>query len=38
VDQLTPLAAATLLQELVGPVLTQRALVMAGEGTEPTGR
>jgi Kef-type K+ transport system membrane component KefB len=38
VDQLAPLAAATLLLELVGPVLTQRALVMAGEGAEPTGR
>lgn len=38
VDQLAPLAAATLLLELVGPVLTQRALAMAGEGAEPTGR
>ena len=38
VDQLAPLAAATLLLDLVGPVLTQRAMAMAGEGAEPTGR
>ena len=38
VDQLAPLAAATLLLELVGPVITQRALMLAGESAEPTGR
>lgn len=31
VDQLAPLAAATLLLEIVGPALTQRALIWAGE-------
>lgn len=31
VDLLAPLAAATLLLELVGPVVTQRALMLAGE-------
>lgn len=36
VDQLAPLAAATLLLELVGPIVTQRALVAAGESGEPT--
>ena len=35
VDQLAPLAAATLILELIGPVITQRALVMAGESGEP---
>jgi Kef-type K+ transport system membrane component KefB len=35
VDQLAPLAAATLLLELLGPVLTQRALILAGESAEP---
>jgi Kef-type K+ transport system membrane component KefB len=35
VDQLAPLAAATLVLELIGPVVTQRALVMAGESGEP---
>ncbi|HJV59822.1 MAG TPA: cation:proton antiporter [Albitalea sp.] len=34
VDQLAPLAAATLLLELLGPVVTQRALLAAGEGME----
>lgn len=34
VDQLAPLAAATLLLELVGPVVTQRALRIAGETRE----
>ena len=31
VDQLAPLAAATILLELLGPVVTQRALIAAGE-------
>lgn len=35
VDQLAPLAAATLLLELIGPVVTQRALIAAGESSEP---
>jgi Kef-type K+ transport system membrane component KefB len=35
VDQLAPLAAATLILELVGPVVTQRALILAGESGEP---
>jgi hypothetical protein len=35
VDQLAPLAAATLLLELIGPVVTQRALMQAGESAEP---
>jgi Kef-type K+ transport system membrane component KefB len=35
VDQLAPLAAATLLLELIGPVVTQRALMLAGESSEP---
>jgi Kef-type K+ transport system membrane component KefB len=34
VDQLAPLAAATLLLELAGPVVTQRALKAAGERTD----
>ena len=34
VDQLAPLAAATLLLELVGPIVTQRALMLAGESAE----
>ncbi len=37
VDQLAPLAAATLILELVGPVFTQRALAMAGEVSERPG-
>jgi len=36
VDQLAPLAAATLVLELIGPIFTQRALVMAGESGEPS--
>jgi Kef-type K+ transport system membrane component KefB len=35
VDQLAPLAAATLMLELIGPIVTQRALIMAGESGEP---
>lgn len=35
IDQLAPLAAATLVLELVGPVVTQRALALAGESAEP---
>jgi Kef-type K+ transport system membrane component KefB len=35
VDQVAPLAAATLLLELLGPIATQRALVLAGESSEP---
>ncbi len=35
IDQLAPLAAATLILELIGPVITQRALIMAGESGEP---
>lgn len=35
VDQLAPLAAATLLLELIGPVVTRQALVLAGESAEP---
>ena len=35
VDQLAPLAAATLLLETIGPVVTQRALRAAGESAEP---
>lgn len=34
VDQLAPLAAATLILELIGPVVTQRALILAGERGE----
>ncbi len=34
VDQLAPLAAATLVLEIVGPVVTQRALKAAGESAE----
>lgn len=34
IDLMAPLAAATLLLELAGPVLTQRALMLAGEGAE----
>jgi Kef-type K+ transport system membrane component KefB len=37
VDQLAPLAAATLLLELIGPVVTQRALMLAGESAESEG-
>jgi Kef-type K+ transport system membrane component KefB len=37
VDQLAPLAAATLLLELIGPVVTQRALMLAGESSELEG-
>ena len=37
VDQLAPLAAATLLLELTGPVLTQRSLILARECAEPPG-
>lgn len=35
VDQVAPLAAATLLLELLGPIATQRALMLAGESSEP---
>jgi Kef-type K+ transport system membrane component KefB len=35
IDQLAPLAAATLVLELVGPIATQRALAAAGESGEP---
>ncbi len=35
VDQLAPLAAATLVLELIGPIVTQRALRAAGESGEP---
>lgn len=35
IDQLAPLAAATLLLELLGPVVTQQALRLAGETPEP---
>lgn len=35
IDQLAPLAAATLLLEIVGPLLTQYALRLAGETREP---
>jgi len=35
IDQLAPLAAATLVLELIGPVVTQRALIVAGESSEP---
>lgn len=35
IDQLAPLAAATLLLELIGPVVTQRALILAGESGDP---
>lgn len=35
-DRLAPLAAATLLLELAGPILTQRALQAAGEAREIT--
>jgi Kef-type K+ transport system membrane component KefB len=34
VDQVAPLAAATLLLELIGPVVTQRALILAGESSD----
>jgi Kef-type K+ transport system membrane component KefB len=37
IDQLAPLAAATLLLELIGPVVAQRALILAGESAEPPG-
>jgi len=36
IDQLAPLAAATLLLDLIGPVVTQRSLMAAGESAEPT--
>jgi hypothetical protein len=36
IDTLAPLAAATLLLDLVGPLLTQQALRMAGETHTPT--
>jgi Kef-type K+ transport system membrane component KefB len=36
VDQLAPLAAATLTLEILGPIVTQRALRAAGETVEPT--
>lgn len=35
VDHLAPLAAATLILELIGPIVTQRTLVAAGESGEP---
>lgn len=35
-DRLAPLAAATLLLELIGPILTQRALLAAGESPDTT--
>ena len=38
VDLLAPLAATTLLLELVGPVVTQRALMLAGESAEAAPR
>ncbi|PXW97979.1 transporter (CPA2 family) [Sphaerotilus hippei] len=38
VDQLAPLGAATLLLDIFGPVLTQRALVWAGEAHPEEGR
>jgi Kef-type K+ transport system membrane component KefB len=34
VDQLAPLAAVTLLLELFGPVVAQRALILAGESSD----
>jgi len=34
IDQLAPLAAVTLLLEVAGPVLTQRALMLAGESAQ----
>lgn len=34
IDQLAPLAAVTLLLEIVGPVVSQRALLLAGESAE----
>ncbi|HUG21129.1 cation:proton antiporter [Piscinibacter sp.] len=36
IDQLAPLAAATLLLDLIGPVVTQRSLMAAGESAEST--
>lgn len=36
-DRLAPLAAATLLLELIGPILTQRAILAAGESHEMEG-
>lgn len=36
VDQLAPLAAVTLVLELIGPIVTQRALMAAGESAEPS--
>lgn len=38
IDQLAPLAAATLVLELIGPIVTQRALAAAGERGEPAER
>jgi Kef-type K+ transport system membrane component KefB len=35
IDQLAPLAAATLALELLGPLATQQALRLAGESNEP---
>jgi Kef-type K+ transport system membrane component KefB len=37
IDQLAPLAAATLLLELLGPVVTQRCLIVAGESSVAAG-
>lgn len=37
-DQLAPLAAATLLLELIGPYVAQRAIVAAGESAQPPGK
>ena len=38
IDHLAPLAAATLLLEVIGPVATQQALRWAGEASEEEGR
>jgi Kef-type K+ transport system membrane component KefB len=38
IDQLAPLAAATLLLELAGPIVTQRALIWARETPESAER
>jgi Kef-type K+ transport system membrane component KefB len=35
IDQLAPLSAAALLLEVIGPVVTQRALMLAGEDFRP---
>lgn len=37
VDQLAPLAAASLALEIIGPILTQRALIWSREGPESRG-